>query len=182
MVDKKESKPELEREYIINVRKKTMLVPTYQKANKAVKSIKEFLAKHMKVENRDTRLVKMDRYLNQEMWFRGRRHPITKIKVKAKKIDGIVYVELAEVPKIVQYQIDRDKKQFDKSEKEAENKTPKEALEEKSEAEKVEEKEKEDATVEAGFKENKLEAKNEKHTVKNKQATQTRVRRQVMQK
>ena len=44
----KESKPELEREYIINVRKKTMLVPTYKKANKAVKSIKEFLAKHMK--------------------------------------------------------------------------------------------------------------------------------------
>ncbi|MEK6835469.1 MAG: hypothetical protein AABX55_00395, partial [Nanoarchaeota archaeon] len=44
--------------------------------------LKEFIARHMKVENRDLNKVKIDKDLNQFMWARGiRKHP-HKIKVK----------------------------------------------------------------------------------------------------
>ena len=53
---KKETKPEgerIEREYIINLRSSVGKVPIYRRTPKAVKSIKEFLARHMKVYDRD---------------------------------------------------------------------------------------------------------------------------------
>ena len=55
-----EKKPTLEREYIIPLRAKCRVVPRYKKTNKAVKTVKEFLAKHMKVENRDLNKIKLD--------------------------------------------------------------------------------------------------------------------------
>ncbi|MEK6817555.1 MAG: 50S ribosomal protein L31e, partial [Nanoarchaeota archaeon] len=39
----------IEREYTIPLREKVRSVPRYKKTNKAVRTIKEFLAKHMKV-------------------------------------------------------------------------------------------------------------------------------------
>lgn len=183
MAEKKESKIELEREYVINVRRKVSYVPHYRRANKAIKSIKEFLAKHMKVENRDTRKVKMDTYLNQEMWFKGIKNPPTRIKVKAKKIDGIVYAELADVPKVIQYQMDRDNRRKSEAEKQAPKKpVVSEPIVEKTEEEKIEEKEKGQATEEAGLKEQKQEAKREKHEVKQKPLRQNQIKRKSMQK
>jgi len=171
-----EKKPEIEREYTVPLRKQVMKVPIYRRTKKAVKTLKEFLAKHMKVENRDIRKVKLNKYLNQEIWFRGIKHPPAKIKVKAKKIDGIVFVELAEIPKIVQYQIDREERQ--KSKESLESKVE-EKKEEKSEEQKKEEQEKEKATQEAGLKAQKQEAKQEKHTSKQKQ---TKINRMAMQR
>ena len=80
---KKEEK--LEREYVIPLRNQWKRVPRYKRANKAIKAIKEFLAKHMKVENRDLKKIKVDTYLNEEVWFRGIKKPPAKIKIKAKK-------------------------------------------------------------------------------------------------
>ncbi|MDD2445137.1 MAG: 50S ribosomal protein L31e, partial [Candidatus Nanoarchaeia archaeon] len=90
----KEEKIELERVYIVPLRKGFLKVPQYKRAKKAVKTLKEFLAKHMKVENRDLNKVKIDIYLNNEIWFKGIKKPLSKVKVKAKKINGIVYAEL----------------------------------------------------------------------------------------
>ena len=102
--DKKEELPiELEREYIVPLKRGALKVPRYKRAKKAVKTLKEFLAKHMKVEDRDLRKVKIDIYLNNEIWFRGIKKPANKIKVKAVKRGGIVYVELAEMPAVVAF-------------------------------------------------------------------------------
>ncbi len=104
----KESKKEvieLEREYIVPLKRGVLNVPQYRRAKKAVRVLKEFIVKHMQVRDRDLSKVKIDMYLNNELWFRGIKKPANKIKVKAKKIAGIVYVELAEIPKVVGYKI-----------------------------------------------------------------------------
>ena len=65
-----EPKVELEREYIVPLRKGWLKVPKYKRANKSMKTLKEFIAKHMKVYDRDLRKIKVDQILNNEMRFR----------------------------------------------------------------------------------------------------------------
>ena len=103
-----EKKPEpktekVERIYTIPLREKCRVVPRYKKTNKAVKTIKEFIAKHMKVQDRDLNKVKIDGYLNEVVWFRGIKKPPIKVKVKAIKEGDIVRVELAEMPKNLEF-------------------------------------------------------------------------------
>jgi large subunit ribosomal protein L31e len=114
-----EKKVELDRIYVVPLRKGYLKVPQYKRAKKAVKTLKEFLAKHMRVENRDLDKVKVDMYLNNEIWFRGIKKPLNKVKVHAKKIDGIVYAELAEVPEIVKFKMQKDAKRKTKVDKAA---------------------------------------------------------------
>ncbi len=117
--DVKEEKIELERVYVVPLRKGFLKVPQYKRAKKAVKTLKEFLAKHMKVEDRDLNKVKIDIYLNNEIWFRGIKKPLSKIKVKAKKINGIVYAELEDVPDYVKWIKQKDDKKKTKVDKKA---------------------------------------------------------------
>lgn len=110
---KKESEPKLifEREYIVPLRKGWLKVPKYKRANKAVKTLKEFMVKHMKIYDRDLRKVKIDLYLNNEIRFRGIKKPYSKIKVKAKKFDNdIVKVELVNLPKHIEFEKKREEK------------------------------------------------------------------------
>jgi large subunit ribosomal protein L31e len=95
---KKETKKteKLEREYIIPLRKKVKIVPRYKKTNKAVRTIKEFLVRHMKIRDRDLKKVRIDKYLNEYLWHQGIRHPPIRVKVKAIKEDDLVRVYLAE--------------------------------------------------------------------------------------
>lgn len=198
---KKEQEPKiiLEREYIIPLRREWLKVPEYKRANKAVKAIKEFLVRHMKVYDRDLRKIKISVLLNNELRFRGMRKPPAKIKVKAKKFDNdIVKVELAEIPKIIQYKLDREKRIAEKGEKEkveekkraeemkktaeAAKAEAKEEREEKVEAEKIEEKkEKREATKEAGLQRAKKMAKQRKHEVGGK-VKQPKIHRMALQK
>ena len=66
MAKAKETGPKqiLEREYIVPLRKGWLKVPDYKRANKAVKTLKEFLVKHMKVYDRDLRKIKIEIDLN----------------------------------------------------------------------------------------------------------------------
>lgn len=111
---KKESKVEgsieLERIYTVPLRKGTQKVPQYRRAKKAVKVLKLFLVKHMGVRDRDTRKIKVDINLNNEIWFRGIKKPANKIKVNARKIDGIVYATLADAPDVVKFKVARMEK------------------------------------------------------------------------
>jgi len=119
-VSKKEEEDKviLEREYIIPLRRRMSTVPSFKRAKKAIRVMKEFLAKHMRVEDRDLRLVKVDMFLNNEIWFRGIKHPPSKIKVKARKLEsGIVEVELAEIPEAVKWKMQKEEKKQEKSEK-----------------------------------------------------------------
>ena len=93
----KEKKVEksLERTYIIPLRKEWLKVPVYKRAKKAIKAIKEFLSRHMKLYDNDLRKVKIGRWLNEEIWKQGIKKPASKISVKAIKYDsGEVHVEL----------------------------------------------------------------------------------------
>jgi len=87
-----------EREYVIPLREKCRSVPRYKKTNKAVKSIKEFIARHMKVYDRDLNKIKVDKYVNEFLWKRGIRNPPHSVKVKAIKQGDIVRVELVDYP------------------------------------------------------------------------------------
>lgn len=157
----------LEREYNIPLRIKCAKVPRYKRANKAIRTIKEFLARHMRVEDRDLRKVKIDKFLNHEVWFRGIRHPPAKIKVKAKKLkNGDVYAELAEIPEKIKYDVEREKKKLEaetKAEKGGEKKA--EEKEEENPEEKKEAEEKKESVVEAGLKRAKIAAHEIKHEV-----------------
>lgn len=160
-----DAKIELEREYIIPLRRGFLKVACYKKAKRAVHDIKEFLAKHMKVQDRDLNLVKIDSYLNNEIWFRGIKNPMHKIKVKAIKKGGIVYAQLADVPDVVKFKMARDQKRtagvkkVDIKHDEKNNHVEEGKVESKEDSS-----EKEKATQEAGVKENKAEAKAQKHS------------------
>lgn len=194
MAKKTETKTDkIEKEYIIPLRISWKKVPRYKRANKAVKAIKEFLARHMKIRDRDLKKIKIDKYLNEVIWFRGIRKPPVKIKVKAIKEGDIVRAELAEIPKKLKFKKLREEKREQKAmeaitkkktllEKVREEK-PKTEEEKKEEAEKKEdEKEKKAAVVEVGKKMEKEAAKKVKHEVKRKTKQPKRQKRMALAK
>lgn len=165
----------LEREYVIPLRSQWLKVPQYRRAGRAAKAIKQFIAKHMKIPERDVEKVKIDMYLNNEIWFRGKANPPSKIKVRATKEGDIVKVELVEIPKHIKFlkakhekmHKEAEKKEEKKEETKLEAKPGTEEKKEETEHKKVEV-EKEKAGEEQQIKEAKKEAKAEKHIAKKK--------------
>ena len=81
---------ETERIYNVPLRQEFRKAPTYKKAKKASKALKEFIAKHMKSDD-----VKIGRILNMKIWERGIKNPPHHVKVTAIKDDNdVVRVEL----------------------------------------------------------------------------------------
>lgn len=178
----------IEREYTIPLREKCRPVPQYKRTPKAVKTVKEFLARHMRVEDRDLNKVKLDKFLNEALWHRGIKNPIHKIKVKAvKEESGIVRAYGLDLPTGIEFKRIREEKKSAEQEKigkeaakEIEKKKKEEEAMKAPESEKsedknadgvndkVEEEEKEKAVEEAGEKEAKAESKVQKHTTESK--------------
>ena len=176
--EKKDEKIELEREYVVPLKRESIKVPRYKRAKKAIKALKEFLARHMKVRDRDLRKIKVDIHLNNEIWHRGIKKPLNKVRVHAVKKSGIVYVELAEIPDVVKYRMAKEeKKSKSVSDKRGEKKEEKKE-DDKEKAKETEEKEK--SSVEAGLKEQKKAAKEAKHTAKGDKAKKTMPVRKVL--
>lgn len=163
---------ELTREYIVPMRKGFMNVPHYRRAKKAVKTLKEFMVRHMNIRDNDTRKVKVDITLNNEIWFRGIKNPLAKIKVKAVKKDGIVTVTLADPSDYVKFKLAREAKARAKAVAGAEKVKP--AKKEKEVADKdgdgVEDKKEEEEDKRAGAekaaKTAKIKDNAEKHSAK----------------
>ena len=125
MPKKKEeaSKTILERVYVVPLRRETLKVPPFKKANKAVKTIRIFISKHMKSDN-----VVIGKYLNLRIWDHGAKNPPHHVKVNAVKDDkGKVFVELVDAPK--EAKIEKKKKEIKKEEKEIKAEKPEEKLE-----------------------------------------------------
>ena len=163
----------LEREYTIPLRRHWFKVANYERTRRSVKAIKIFIAKHMKVEDRDVNLVKLDVYFNNELWFKGRASPPARIKVKAKKEKGIVTVNFVEDPSHVKFAKIRHGKLHKKGQEKVTPSSPDahaQAQPENKEEAKVEEKEKEKATAIAKEVEIKQDIKADKHTNKVKKA------------
>lgn len=162
----KQKKNKIEREYVIPLRKKFKHVPRYKKTNKAVKTIKEFLARHMKIYDRDLNKIKIDKYLNEFLWFRGIRKPPAKVKVKVVKEDDIVNVELLEMPEKLKFKKAREEKRDKKAKEQIEKKKKliqRPEKEEKPEEEKKKEDEKKAALAEANKEQAEQAAKQAKH-------------------
>jgi len=191
MAKKQETKIELERIYTVPLRKSWLKVPKYRRVPRAVKELKKFLARHMKVEERDLKKVKLDKWLNEELWFRGIKYPPAKIKIKAIKQDGIIKAELLEIPEVMKFKQAREKKEKDKAksekekkkaEEEAKKKVEEEAKKsEKTEQEKKDEDEKQKSTKQAGLEKQKEMAKQSRH-VKTEKQMQKHQFRKALQK
>ena len=124
------SKVILERVYVIPLRRETLKVPPFRKANKAAKAIREFISRHMKSDN-----VAIGKYLNLKIWEHGAKNPPHKVKVNTTKDDkGKVFVEIVGAPK--EAKAEEKKKPIKKEEKEAEK--PEEKIERKAEEKKEE--------------------------------------------
>jgi len=163
----KEKTNKTEREYVIPLRRHWIHSQEYKRASKAVKAIKEFIARHMRVQDRDLDKVKVDTYLNSEIWFRSAGKPPARIKVKAIKEGEIVRVELAEMPKHLKFHKAKAEKVHKKAEKKEEPKVEEKKTEEvKTEEQKKDEKEKEQAVAEANTKIAEQQAKAQKHVGK----------------
>jgi large subunit ribosomal protein L31e len=173
----------IEREYTIPLRRTWLNVPQYRRTGKSIKAIKIFIAKHMKVAERDIKNVKLDVYFNNELWFRGRASPPSKIKVKAIKENGIVRVELADVPEYVKFLKAKHSKvkkaEVAKPEHDAAHDHVPDVPAEKKDVEA-----KEGAVAEEKAKEAKADAKAEKHTQKESDAHKLKstTQRQALQK
>lgn len=74
--------------------RKTKLAPRTKRAARAIKEIRAYTMRHMKV-NEDN--VWIDASLNEKIWENGIRNPPSKVTVRAVKFDdGLVEVSLAE--------------------------------------------------------------------------------------
>ena len=180
---KQEPKLALEREYTVPLRQGWLKVPKSKRANKAVKTLKGFIARHMKVYDKDLRKIKIDMLLNNELRFKGMRKPPARIKVRAKKYDDdIVKVELVEIPAHIKFAKLREEKKTAEIKKKVEEKEEaKKAAgveKEKEPEESKEDKEKEQAAREESLKLAKQQARTEKHTSKEKPAEKQWIEKQ----
>lgn len=82
----------LERTYVIPLRREWLKTPRYKRAKKAIRAIKEFLIRHVKAEEEN---IRIGQSLNKTIWHHGIKNPPGKIKVNILKDEkGIAYVEL----------------------------------------------------------------------------------------
>jgi len=146
---KKEEKSKivLERVYNVPLRKEFQKVADWRRTKKAVKALREFIAKHMKSKD-----VVIGKYANQYLWKDGIRNPPHHVKVTATKDDkGKVTVELAELSAKAKREIGKEEglkkkkeeKEVQKKKGEEEAKKAEEAAKKTEEAkkeEKIEEK------------------------------------------
>ncbi|UZE93568.1 MAG: 50S ribosomal protein L31e [Candidatus Pacearchaeota archaeon] len=146
---KKEEKKE-EKIYTIPLKKEWLKTPRHKRAKKAMKAIKEFMVRHMKVPDRDINKVKIDRWINEAVWLRGIKKPPQKIIVKAiKDSEGNVKVEFQGLPPGFKVEEEKLKKKIEKTrtrekKKEEEKKKKKEVKKKKEPEEKTEEEKKEE--------------------------------------
>lgn len=175
----------IEREYIIPLRIKWKHVARYKKTNRAVKAVREFLVRHMKIRDRDLNKVRIDKFLNDYLWQRSIQNPPSKIRIKAIKEGEIVRAELYELTNELKFKKARIEKRDKKAAEIVEQKKTtmerlKEMREKKEDENKVQEtpeeaKEKEEkkaASVEASKELEKEMAKQEKHETKAKSPKQ----------
>ena len=83
----------VERVYSIRLKHKMKRYPRWLRAKKAMRYIRMFLSRHMKVEPDK---IKIDKSINEKVWERGAQKPPSKIRIRAVKFeDGVVEAELA---------------------------------------------------------------------------------------
>jgi len=82
-----------ERIHVIPLRRAFQKAPIYRRAKRAVNEIRNFISRHMKVDD-----VRIGSKLNELLWSRGNQNPPAKVKVKTRKIENYAQVELENYP------------------------------------------------------------------------------------
>jgi large subunit ribosomal protein L31e len=120
MAEKKESVSG-ERIFTIPLRKEWLKASRTNRTNKSVKTVKNFLGKHMKSDQ-----VNLSEKVNQKIWVRGIHKPPGKIKVKAvMDKEGVVKVMLPdEKPKKVEEKKKEESEEPKTTEEKVEGKAP----------------------------------------------------------
>ncbi len=178
----------IEREYIIPLRHRWKIVPRYKRTNKAVKAVKEFLVRHMKIRDRDLDKIKIDKHLNEVLWSRGIRSPPARIKVLAIKEGDIVRVSAVNLPNSIKFKKLREERIGSKAKQIAEKKKEEKKAEEtekpivENTEKKEEQKENKASVIEAGKEMEKAAAKQMKHEQKQDMKQPKRQRRMALQK
>lgn len=73
----------------------TLKAPQRDRADRAVTLVRDFIGRHLKVK---PATVKLGAGLNEALWAHGAKSVPKKVKVHAKKEEGLVWVELSDVP------------------------------------------------------------------------------------
>ncbi len=140
----------LERIYVVPLRKEWLKVAHYRRAEKAVRAVRDFVARHMKVALKD---VKLGKYLNEAIWQHGAKRPPHKIKIIVKKEKEKVFAELEGYEKLKEKEEKKLKKKKKEGKKGVEKEKEKEEMKVKQEegkkeqkGEKAEEEQKEEKT------------------------------------
>lgn len=82
----------LERTYTVPLRRGFWKAARWRRTNKAVKTVRAFLAQHMKVTEEN---VKLGQHLNNHLWRHGGKNPPPRVRLTVRKDDeGIVRAEL----------------------------------------------------------------------------------------
>jgi large subunit ribosomal protein L31e len=85
-----------ERIYIIPLRRGWIRAPKWKRSKRAIKAIREFVRRHVKVEE-----VKIGKQLNEFIWSRGSKSPPPRVRVRVVKEENIARVSLVELkPKL----------------------------------------------------------------------------------
>jgi len=156
MAKDKKSEQLFERTYTIPLRSEWLKAPRYRRAKKAIRAMKEFLIRHMKIRDGDFGKIKIDNWVNRAIWSRGIKNVPHKITIRATKFsDETVSVELISLPKsfkaedsFLKKKMEKAKKKTEEKKKENEKKEKakkeqeKKQAEQKSEEEKIEEQKK----------------------------------------
>ena len=74
---------ELKRTYNIPLRREFMKVPKYKRAKKAITALKQFVKRHMKIDNLEN--IKIGKHLNEEIWKHSIKNPPHHVKVNILK-------------------------------------------------------------------------------------------------
>lgn len=83
-----------ERVYTIPIRKATKRVPRPKRGKRAIKAVREHVARHMKADEDD---VWIDNPINELVWGQGNEKPPARLRVRAIRFeDGVVEVSLPE--------------------------------------------------------------------------------------
>lgn len=175
----------LERTYTIPLRKEILKAPYWKRAKKAIKAIRKFLARHMKVPERDESKIKIDVWVNRAIWIRGAKKPPYKITVKAiKDKDGNVKVEFVGLPRKYKVEEEMLLKKIEKERKKREEKEKakkKKEEEKKKEEVKKKEKERKEKKKEEEVKE-KILRKETEEKIKPKELTQVKEKQEIFRK
>jgi len=185
---KKGEKPKIEkseeREYVIPLRAKLVQVQKYRRASKAIRLVKQFLVRHMKVRDGDLNKIRIDKYLNDFIWARGIKNPPSKIRVRTFKEGEIVRVELFELTDKLKFKKGKLDKRATRASDGGKKKIKKEEPkpEEKTVEEKKDIQEKKASVVETGKARSKSEAVKSKHTTKGATGPKTKPVRKALGK